>query len=192
VLGVPDDAAPCLRDEACEVQAIHGGSARLGGGATRQALARLGRDARVVHIASHGEHREDDPMMSGLLLGDGWLTLGDLLGMRLRSDLVVLSGCATGRAWVSEGDDLFGLVRGFLHAGARDFVGSLWRVSDRTATEFMLRFHRALAAGDAPAAALRTATIQLREIHPHPHDWAPFVLTGTGGVPRRSTCVAAS
>jgi CHAT domain-containing protein len=193
VLGVPDESAPFLFDEACEVQAIHGGPApRLGARATRRALARLGRDARVVHIASHGEHREDDPMLSGLLLGDGWLTLSDLLDMRLRSELVVLSGCATGRAWVSEGDDLFGLVRGFLHAGARDFVGSLWRVSDRTATEFMRRFHRALAGGDAPAEALRRATLELREIHPHPHDWAPFVLTGTGGVPRRTSCVEAS
>jgi hypothetical protein len=190
VLGVPDEAAPLLEREAEEVGAIHGvASTRIGPAATRQALARLGRSARVVHIASHGSHRRDDPMLSGLLLGDGWLTLEDLLGIRLGADTLVLSGCATGQSWVTEGDDLFGLVRGFLHAGVREFVGSLWRVSDGTATDFMLRFHRALAGGADAATALRRATLEIREIHPHPHDWAPFVLTGAGCVPaERLSC----
>src|SRR5207244_13467967 len=114
------------------------------------------------------------------------LPLRGLCGLSLDADTVVLSGCATGRAWVSEGDDLFGLVRGFLHAGVRDLVGSLWRVSDGTAAEFMLRFHRALAGGEAPAAALRAAALELRRLRPHPHDWAPFALTGAGGPARRS------
>jgi CHAT domain-containing protein len=125
-------------------------------------------------------------MLSGLHLGDGWLTTNEVYGMRLSCDVVVLSGCATGRVQVSAGDDLFGLVRGFLHAGAANLVSSLWEVADASTLRFMDRFHVALSQGLSPAGAMREAAISIRREFPHPHHWAPFVLTGTGGRSVRS------
>jgi CHAT domain-containing protein len=183
VLGVPDEAAPLIAREVESVRGLHAGArVRVGPAATRAALAREGRGARVVHVASHASFREDDPMQSGLLLGDGWLTLGEVHRLRLDAEVLVLSGCATGRSFVSEGEDLLGLLSGFLRAGAANLVTSLWRVSDASSARFMESFHRSLAAGAAPAAAIRAASLDVREAFPHPHDWAPFVLTGTGGV----------
>jgi CHAT domain-containing protein len=187
VLGVPDAAAPLIADEVRRVGEIHPGArAYLGADAKRSVLARDGRRARLVHLASHATFRDDDPMLSGLCLGDGWLTTHEVYGMRLASDVVVLSGCATGRVGVSAGDDLFGLVRGFLHAGAANLVTSLWQVADASTLRFMDRFHTALSEGLSPAAALRAASLSIRREFPHPHHWAPFVLTGTGGSTVRS------
>jgi CHAT domain-containing protein/tetratricopeptide (TPR) repeat protein len=188
VLGVPDVRAPLIADEVERVRGLHPGSeARLGAAADRRSLARLGRNARLVHLACHAAFREGEPLLSGLLLGDGWLTVPEIYEMRLSADVLVLSGCATGRAFVSEGDDLFGLVRGFLHAGVRSLVASLWPVSDASAARFMEAFHLGLARGDAPSVALREAASTVRAHFPHPHDWAPFVLIGTGSASHRST-----
>jgi CHAT domain-containing protein/tetratricopeptide (TPR) repeat protein len=187
VLGVPDAAAPLIADEVRRVEEIHAGArAYLGADAKRSVLARDGRRARLIHVASHAAFRDDDPMLSGLHLGDGWLTTHEVYGMRLVCDVVVLSGCATGRVQVSAGDDLFGLVRGFLHAGAANLVTSLWEVADGSTLRFMDRFHVALSEGLSPAAALRAAAISIRREFPHPHHWAPFVLTGTGASTVRS------
>ena len=181
VLGVPDDEAPLIAEEV-RLVASHHARARsfLGDAATRGELSRRGRRARVVHVATHAVYRADDPMSSALRLGDGWLTTDQIYGLRLGADVVVLSGCGTGRATVTEGDDPLGLVRGFLRAGAGNLVTSLWRVSDASALVFMERFHRGLSCGAAPAAALREAALAVRERFPHPHHWAAFVLTSGG------------
>jgi CHAT domain-containing protein len=180
ILGVPDGAAPLIGQEVRRVGEIHpGAQAFVGSAATRAALAAGGR-ARWVHVASHAAFEAEDPMQSGLLLGDGWLAADEVYDLRLEADVVVLSGCATGRAGVTEGDDLLGLVRGFLHAGAGNLVTSLWRVDDDSTLRFMERLHREIAGGASPAAAIRSAALSHRREFPHPHDWAAFVLTGTG------------
>ena len=171
--------------EAAAVAAAHPGSTfLLGPAATRAEFGRLGRGARVLHVASHAAYRPDDPMASAIRLGDGWLTAAEVPSLNLAADLVVLSGCATGRATVTEGDDAMGLVRGFLESGAGCLVTSLWRVSDGSARMFMAEFHRRIAAGAPPSAALREAALVVRAKHPHPHDWAPFTLTSAAVRPR--------
>ena len=118
-------------------------------------------------------------MFSAIRLGDGYLTLYDLYDMSLPVDLLTLSGCSTGLSVVASGDEQLGLVRGLLNAGARSLVLTLWDVRDRTTAEFMKSFYTRYGAdpGD-PAAALRGAMLELRETHPHPYYWAPFVLIG--------------
>lgn len=115
-----------------------------------------------------------------MLLGDGLLTIPQIARLRLQPDLLVLAGCATGRVSVTEGGELFGLVRGFLQAGAASLVTSFWPVPDTETTDFMQGFHRRLAEGSAPAAALRATALEIRECKPHPFYWAPFVVMGCG------------
>src|SRR5262245_63414635 len=100
-------------------------------------MEQKGPQSRVIHIATHGRFRADNPMFSTIRLGDGYLTLYDLNRFRLPVELVTLSGCSTGLNVVAKGDELLGLVRGLLHAGARSLVLSVWDVKDRSTTDLM-------------------------------------------------------
>ena len=100
----------------------------------------------------------------------------------MRGALVTLSACETGSHIVTGGDELIGLSRGFLYAGASTLVQSLWRVEDRATTRLMERFYGALCAGQSKGAALRQAQLALLGSHgPHPYFWAPFQLIGDSG-----------
>ena len=105
-------------------------------------LRTQGRDSRLVHIATHGYFRQDNPMFSSIRLGDTHLSLCDLAHFRIPAELVVLSGCATGLNVVTPGDELMGLVRGLLQAGAQSLILSLWDVHDESTKDFMIGFYR--------------------------------------------------
>lgn len=137
---------------------------------------------RRLHVASHGKFRAETPLASGLYLArdaenDGVLSVGELYAMRLNADLVALSACETGLGKVVNGDDVVGLNRGFLYAGARAIVASLWRVDDRATARLMRDFYRNLASMDT-VEALRQAQLAGRREFPHPFFWAAFQLTG--------------
>lgn len=117
-------------------------------------------------------------MFSSIRLAGSYLSLYDLYQLKLPAELVVLSGCATGLNVVTAGDELMGMVRGLLQAGAQSLVLSLWDVHDRSTAEFMTTFYRRFQSGSTKAEALQGAMTDLREKYPHPYHWAPFVLIG--------------
>lgn len=117
-------------------------------------------------------------MFSAIQLGTSRLTLFDLYHLELSAELVVLSGCATGVNFVDSGDEVIGLTRGLLYAGAHSALVTLWNVNDASTADFMGTLYRQLEAGHDRARATRLAMRQLRETHPHPYFWAPFVLIG--------------
>jgi CHAT domain-containing protein len=82
---------------------------------------------------------------------------------------------------VAKGDELLGLVRGLLHAGARSLMLSLWDVQDQTTTELMRSFYSRIRTGSGTASALQAAMLEVRSKQPHPYYWAPFVLIGGAG-----------
>jgi CHAT domain-containing protein len=67
-------------------------------------------------------------MFSAVRLGDSYLSVYDLYHLKLPVGLVTLSACATGSSVVVDGDELLGLVRGLLCAGARSLLVTLWDV----------------------------------------------------------------
>jgi CHAT domain-containing protein len=179
VMGIPDQRTPHI---SFEVQAVAAKLPRsvllIGERATSTFLREQGGDFGVLHIATHGVYRQDNPMFSGIRLGDGYLNLYDLYQMRLAARLVTLSGCATGMNVVAAGDELIGLQRGLFCAGATTLLLSLWDVHDQSTAELMKSFYeRYLASHDMPE-ALRHAMLEIRERLPHPYYWAPFVLVG--------------
>lgn len=112
---------------------------------------------------------------------DGFVRLGDLYGLDLAADLVVLSACRSALGEEIHGEGLVGLTRGFMAAGATRVVASLWDVADEATAELMSRFYRGLLRdGLSPAAALRRAQLELaRERRwDSPAFWAGFVLQG--------------
>jgi CHAT domain-containing protein len=150
----------------------------LGPQANEEALRRHGPGSRFVHVATHGLFRYDNPMFSSLQLGGSRLSLFDLYQLELTAELVTLSGCGTGLNVVEGGDELMGLVRGLLYAGAQSALLTLWDVNDRTTAEFMTGFYRRLPTAPSKAEALQGTMREIREKYPHPFYWAPFVLVG--------------
>lgn len=180
VLGIPDRNAPEIADEARAVAALLPNSRLfLGSDATLEVLREYGASSRYVHIATHGFFRRDNPMFSSVRLGDCHLSWFDLYQLPISAELVTLSGCSTGMNAIVGGDELLGLMRGLLYGGAHSILVSLWDVDDKTTSEFMAAFYGKLAQGSNKARALQEAMRELKERHPHPYYWAPFVLVGS-------------
>jgi tetratricopeptide (TPR) repeat protein len=179
VLGVPDAAAPEIEAEVEAVRRhLQGARVFRGERATLDALHLSETRPSVLHVACHGFFGETSPGVAALRLGDAWVSLPDIYGLRNTADLVVLSGCETGRGLVHSGDEWVGLVRGFLQAGARAVVASLWEVHDETAAPLMADFHERLAMGDSAAEALTHAQRAALARGLGVLRWAPFTIVG--------------
>jgi CHAT domain-containing protein/Tfp pilus assembly protein PilF len=179
LLGVADEQTPRVREELAALAPLFTEATTLiDDAATVAALRERAPSADVIHLACHGQFRPDSPLFSSLRLGDGWLTARDAYTLDTRAGLVALSACETGVSAVAPGDELLGLVRGFLYAGAPTLLLSLWTVDDEATAELMTDFYTSLRAGARPAAALRSAQLRQMRERPHPFFWSPFVITG--------------
>jgi CHAT domain-containing protein len=190
----PDRLAATRAEAASFRRAVSRAAQRVGGEASeadlRNALAR----GDLVHVASHAVLNAFNPMFSRIELtrgsarpeDDGRLEVHELLDLPVRSPLVFLSGCETGlgQAWSTDfarREDYTTLAQGFLYAGARNVIATLWRIEDAGAAVFAERFYRhlrELPAREALAAAQREMKQDPR--YAAPYYWAAYVLSGEG------------
>ena len=155
------------------------GQAFVGEAATLENLRAHAEHADVIHLACHAQFRTDNPVFSALHLHDGALTAEAAESLRLPGALVVLSACETAlHDSAGGGDEMFGLARAFLVAGASRVMASLWPVDDALTAELMSEFYGGLRRGQPPAAALRLAQLAARRRQAHPFYWAAFSLIG--------------
>jgi CHAT domain-containing protein/tetratricopeptide (TPR) repeat protein len=145
---------------------------------------------RYVHFATHGYIDSERPDLSAIVLSlvdeegktqDGFLRTHDIYNLNLPAELVVLSACETGLGKEKKGEGLVGLTQGFMYAGARRVVVSLWNVNDKATADLMARFYRGmLRENKTPAAALRTAQVEMSRQRQwqSPYYWAAFTLQG--------------
>jgi CHAT domain-containing protein len=174
---IPD--LPWVQEEARRIAALFPEAVLLSGAdATLERVRREapGRDA--LHLATHGVFRSDNPTYSALELADGWLSVGELAELAGGRALVCLSACHTGMSGVGPHEELLGLTRAVLGAGAQALVASLWAANDDTAPAYMETLYAGLRAGKSRAASLRDAALQTRQREAHPYFWAPFILVG--------------
>lgn len=151
--------------------------------ASETVLKSYGPRAGILHVASHGEFNPEAPLKSRLLLSpdsqnDGNLTVEELYDLQIASDLVTLSACQTGLGDIQSGDDVIGLTRGFLFAGAASIVASLWVVDDEATAILMTNLYGMLQR-TSKRDALRSAQLKVKQnYNPHPFYWAAFQITG--------------
>ncbi len=182
VMAVPDARAPRIQEEARLVAGMLSDAwLLLGEAASLEAFRRYAPESRIVHLAAHGIFRRDNPMFSALQLADSRLSMFDLNRLSLNIELLTLSACGTGLTVAVGGDELLGLMRGFLQAGVRSLLVTLWDIDDACTQEFMCSFYRQIGEGASLAAAVQGATREIRERYPHPYFWAPFLLIGEPG-----------
>ena len=145
---------------------------------------------RYVHFATHGYLDTTRAGLSAIVLSmideqgkpqDGFLRAHDIYNLKLPAELVVLSACETGLGKEVRGEGIEGLTRGFMYAGARRVVVSLWNVNDKATASLMQRLYLGMLRGKkTPAAALRAAQIEMLRSKQwqSPYYWAPFVMQG--------------
>jgi CHAT domain-containing protein len=180
VLGVARVRGPRPTDVLIGAQATE---ARLRQLAASRQLERY----RYLLFATHGLLNGDVPLLSAIVLGregpddpnDGIVTALKWTGLRLGSDLAVLSACDSGLGRELPGEGIMGLPYALFVAGNRQTVLSLWPVPDRSTARFVTRFFERLARGKSAADALAQIKREFAREHPgSARVWAGFVLYG--------------
>jgi CHAT domain-containing protein len=159
---------------------------------------------RLLHLACHGEFDPESPLASFLHLAPGETLTGleVMEQLRLQCDLATLSACESGLSRVRRGDELMGLMRAFIYAGAPTLVSTLWRVNDPSTRILMEKFYQEIQAGVDFAEALKRAQLYVKNLSDQealailasltegktsglhtflpadPYFWAPFILVG--------------
>jgi CHAT domain-containing protein/tetratricopeptide (TPR) repeat protein len=187
-----------FEEEARQVAALFGAQPVERPGLTGDDVERLCQDRDICHFSCHGHFDELYPLSSGLVLrpgtaagvqltgADAVLSARQIMRMRLRGELICLSACETAMSEVGEGDELLGLIRAFLYAGAPSVVASLWKVDAESARDLMVTFYRHLresyldSGSIDKSEALRQAQLRVmeREGVRSSFHWAPFILVG--------------
>lgn len=143
------------------------------------------RNARIIHLATHGYFNEQLPELIGFALSnegtdDGFVSMAEISAEHFNADLVVISACSTAQGEILPGEGAMSLGRTFLAQGVNSVISTLWPVSDRATALFMEEFYRAINNdGASYAQALHRAQQLLRDSDDYrsPAYWAAYTLT---------------
>ena len=211
LLNALPDTADELREIAVALKADQNRDLYLGRQASEKNVkhAKL-EDRRVVAFATHGIAPGElsgldqpalalsNPTLSGDTGEDGFLTMEEVLGLRLDADWVVLSACNTASADGKGSEAVSGLGRAFFYAGARSLLVSNWAVETTSARLLTTELFRRQSENSAltRAEALKESMLSLMDksavdaagrttfSYAHPAFWAPFSLVGDSGAGR--------
>lgn len=172
--GTVEDATedlPCVSFECSQLAQIYSipEERRLRGRsqATVSNYRRLVEQVSGLHSSHHAQCRFDNPLESKLFLGDGSITLGQLLTPAWRFpnlEDVFLSCCETNLGLTEITDDVLTLSTGFLCAGARSVIATLWAVDDLATALFSIFYHQYRQQGKSRIVSLQQAQEKLRSL----------------------------
>ena len=173
---------PGGRTEAERVAGLYAGSSLLvDGAASCDEVVRRIDGAERLHLAAHGHVRADNPLFSSVALADGPLTVYEIEGLDAAPRHVVLSACDAGQVQAVTGQEVLGFGAALLALGTSTFVAPVVQVSDAATVPLMEAFHRAVATGATPAAALAHAQAGARSSSDEERAAAAaFVCVGAG------------
>jgi len=139
-------------------------------------------DASIIHLSTHSFLYKNNPLIlfsNTDTENDGFLEVGEILQLNLKSDMVVLSSCKSGLGKVDKAEGIIGMQKAFFDAGAKSVIVSLWDVNDKYTSIFMEYFYSFLSSGVNKSEALRLAKLKfINENNSNPYYWAAFTLAG--------------
>lgn len=144
----------------------------------------------LIHFAAHASANQEEPLESAVILSRDTqnaaaaykLRAMDIVNTRINARLVTISACKSAGTRIYSGEGLVGLAWAFLESGAHNVIAGLWDVNDESGATMMARMYQYLAAGDAPADALREAKLELIRAggaYRKPWYWGAFQLFST-------------
>lgn len=159
-----------------------------GAEARREIFLKRAHEFSFLHLALHGVEASEHTDLPALYFPSPdtpfveEVDLIDLMNLRISSDLVTIGACETGIGKERAGEGMASMAYGFMYAGAKSVITSLWPVDDHTSADLMKRFYKELSNGLPKNVALQQAKKDyLAEADPlqkHPYFWAPYVLYG--------------
>ncbi|HMQ47706.1 MAG TPA: CHAT domain-containing protein [Saprospiraceae bacterium] len=161
----------------------------IGASATKERFLKEMDQYQIIHLAMHAQFDEQNAEMSHLHFthvaehpAQNLLYAKELYDMELNADLVVLSACETGMGEMKKGEGLVSLKNGFMYAGAKSQIATLWQVSDLETAQIMQLFYKGLVRKESKDAAMQLAKLDyLKSTEPalaHPFYWAAFTASG--------------
>jgi len=160
----------------------------LYGNATKNHFKTFASKAKYLHIAAHGLTNDKYPKLSGIVfhpnddsteIYDSVLSMGEVYQLQLDADLVVLSSCESGIGQLAKGEGMMAMNRGFIHAGAKNVIYTLFKVLDKPSSELCEALFEEILAGKSYSEALRQAKLKLIQREDvDPKSWSGFVLLG--------------
>jgi len=158
--------------------------------ATVQEFRNNAGNSSILHMATHSEVSESDPLFSTLhfyadetekskQVLSGRLFAYELFELNLHNDLIMLNSCESGGDRFLQGSGVMGISRALRYAGANSLVLNSWSVNDHYAAEFAEEFYKHLNNGETKSKALQLAKIQfIKHKNANPHFWGPYILNG--------------
>jgi CHAT domain-containing protein/Tfp pilus assembly protein PilF len=180
---------PYARQEAEYVCNITGGNLFENDRANESVYKNEANKYDIIHLAMHTLLNDKDPMRSTLIFSqkndstnDGYLKTYEIYGIPIKAKMVVLSSCNTGSGFLSSGEGILSLARGFIYSGSQSVVMSMWEIEDRSGTEIVKLFYDNLKKGYSKSVALKNARIAYLEnsdqLRSHPYFWSTLVVYG--------------
>ena len=167
--GVLNDL-PYARQEAAYVTELTGGKFYGNSRARESVYKNESGKYDIIHLAMHTLLNDKDPMRSTLIFShaddapeDGNLKTYEIYGIPLKAKMVVLSSCNTGTGFLSSGEGILSLARGFIYSGSQSVVMSMWEIEDKSGTEIVKMFYKNLKNGSTKSNALKKARIAFPE-----------------------------
>ena len=146
-------------------------------------------NARILHLATHSELSDRDPLFSTIYMSadeqtadeefSGQIFAYELFELNLANDLIMLNSCESGSGSYLQGTGVMGISRALRYAGANSLILNLWSVNDMMASDFAIEFYKNINEGQTKDEALRQAKLHfLKNKNANPHYWGPYILIG--------------
>jgi CHAT domain-containing protein len=141
-------------------------------------------NSRIVHVATHSEVSEQDPLFSTVYLKDNddsgeALYAYELFNARINSELIMLNSCSSGSGSYLQGSGVVGLSRALRYAGAKSLALNIWSVNDKSAAEFAVGFYESVDEGTPRWIAMRESKLHLLKTgNANPYYWGAYMLIG--------------
>lgn len=158
--------------------------------ATKQQFKHAVATSSIVHVATHSEISEQNPLFSTIFLksespaadtleSEQALYAYELFDAALNSEFIMLNSCSSGSGNYMQGTGIMGISRALRYAGAKSLALNLWPVHDKAASEFATDFYTFINQGHTKNEAVRLAKLnQLNSGNANPHFWGAYVMIG--------------